>query len=112
MNRRKFLVALGAIPVAGVCLGKDALVVDGATKAVKSTHVTATEIAKMRVGDSMRNGKITSMYERNAMDHAPDAHRDVVGFNDTIRSKHQRATNVALRKIVDDAVFRMMTYGK
>ncbi len=93
INRRKFLVALGAIPVVGVCLEKGALVDDHATNASKVTHVMADEIAKMRVGDIMRDGY-------------------VIGFDATLRAKHQRELTAWLRNRVDNHVFRMLTNGK
>ncbi len=100
INRRKFLVALSAIPVAGVCLEKSALVDDHTTKAVKSTHVMADEIDKMRVGDAMFNGKIDRWD-----DHATDSYRYVLGFNDTLRAKHQREINRA-RERIDNLAFK------
>lgn len=33
----------------------------------------------------------------------------VIGYNHKLRAQHQRRVNIMIRKIVDDAAFRMMT---
>jgi hypothetical protein len=62
------------------------------------------EVGDMKVGDSMRNGRIWPP-PHHGMDHTTDAYPYVIGYNDTIRAKYQRALNAALRERVDNLVF-------
>ena len=62
------------------------------------------EVRDMKVGDYMRHGRIT-----RDSDHITDAHRYVVGYNETLRAKSQRELNIWLRNRVDNIVFRSLT---
>lgn len=97
MKRRHFLTGLAALPVATIALkiaGSESLPTQ---LPLKSTHVMHDEVADMRVGDRMINGRIV------------DSARYVLGFNDTLRARHQHELTVWLRKLVDDETYKVLT---